>query len=618
MSSFKPDRLQVISPCAEAWDKMRGNEQKRWCDACHKHVHDFSQMSAREIEALLRVRQGNVCGRITRDENGRMVTRETQARLAPMEFVRLQPPPRRASVAPRLMLSAVLSLTPVGALHTAVPAQDPGAVSHDARDGKRRADPAAGTGDLSGVAMDPFEAVIPHVSVTLTEVATEQTRETKTDVEGRWKFQGLAAGEYTVTFHAPGFKTAVYTEVVVGAGQNVKLEARMDVGQVTMGGAIVQRSPTLIELYENSDLVSEAHVLTAGVRKPQNAVTAALTDTEDLAETTLALNLVHKGNAVLPVVHVYEQLGQRERSEFRPGETVLVFLKRQEESEEARVRDGYIVTDSLGGIKRLNIAQMAAYRNHLPQLKTVFADGRAQIPELAEWLTQLTEDRATRTEGASALGGSLRKMRTELASAADIRKHVAECRTPKCTEPHDPGAEVTPALLRARALAENDASLVASVLSDAQKQRLTNALYQADPITGDDHGLLRIAAEWEGARLVPWLVRQLRGMSESADPMASELIRVIADQSNHETLRRLASEFEENARYDDLFAQAEAQQKAEALASGAEAEEEDEDDAETLKEKGQKQIEANAGRKAMIRQFLQTAEILLAQPRPGK
>ena len=54
---------------------MSGDEQKRFCSKCTKHVHNLSEMTADEAEATLAVADGKLCVRFQRDAVGRVRTR---------------------------------------------------------------------------------------------------------------------------------------------------------------------------------------------------------------------------------------------------------------------------------------------------------------------------------------------------------------------------------------------------------------------------------------------------------------------------------------------------------------------------------------------------------------
>jgi len=54
-------RLQVNTPCDADWDAMTGDERKRFCDHCSKHVHDLSALTEPEARELLS--KPGICGR---------------------------------------------------------------------------------------------------------------------------------------------------------------------------------------------------------------------------------------------------------------------------------------------------------------------------------------------------------------------------------------------------------------------------------------------------------------------------------------------------------------------------------------------------------------------------
>ncbi len=56
---------------------MHGDEAKRFCDKCSKHVHDLSHFDRAEADALLNAQTaGHVCVRMARDGEGRVITRD--------------------------------------------------------------------------------------------------------------------------------------------------------------------------------------------------------------------------------------------------------------------------------------------------------------------------------------------------------------------------------------------------------------------------------------------------------------------------------------------------------------------------------------------------------------
>jgi hypothetical protein len=47
------DRIAIAKPCRARWDAMAGDDRKRFCGDCRKHVYDLSAMTREEAEALV-------------------------------------------------------------------------------------------------------------------------------------------------------------------------------------------------------------------------------------------------------------------------------------------------------------------------------------------------------------------------------------------------------------------------------------------------------------------------------------------------------------------------------------------------------------------------------------
>jgi hypothetical protein len=104
----------------------------------------------------------------------------------------------------------------------------------------------ASFGRLAGTVFDNSGAVLPGVTVALTNGLTGQTQATATTETGAFLFPQVQPGLYTVAMTLTGFRTAEFTEVEVNVGAERSLTARLDVGQlaetvnVTAGGSLVQ------------------------------------------------------------------------------------------------------------------------------------------------------------------------------------------------------------------------------------------------------------------------------------------------------------------------------------------------------------------------------------------
>src|SRR5262247_3981067 len=72
-----------------------------------------------------------------------------------------------------------------------------------------------GTGQVTGVVQDPTRALVPGVTVTLTNTNTGITNTQITNEAGVYTFQSVPPGTYSVTGALPGFKTSVTSGVQV-------------------------------------------------------------------------------------------------------------------------------------------------------------------------------------------------------------------------------------------------------------------------------------------------------------------------------------------------------------------------------------------------------------------
>jgi hypothetical protein len=88
----------------------------------------------------------------------------------------------------------------------------------------------APTGIISGIVTDESGAVIPNVSVSVINKATDISRVVNTDTDGRYSVPALAAGVYQVRVELKGFRT-LQREATVEVGATTIADIRMEVGQ---------------------------------------------------------------------------------------------------------------------------------------------------------------------------------------------------------------------------------------------------------------------------------------------------------------------------------------------------------------------------------------------------
>lgn len=86
------------------------------------------------------------------------------------------------------------------------------------------------TGRVAGTVTDPSGAVIVGAKVTVTDVATQVTRNTVTGNDGSYQVLQVPIGSYTVTVEAPGFRRLVTTPAVLRINETLRIDVKLEVG----------------------------------------------------------------------------------------------------------------------------------------------------------------------------------------------------------------------------------------------------------------------------------------------------------------------------------------------------------------------------------------------------
>jgi hypothetical protein len=86
------------------------------------------------------------------------------------------------------------------------------------------------TGRIVGTVYDQQGAVIPAVQVTVTNIATQETRVATTTKEGTFQLLALPIGTYKVTAERAGFRTVVSQDQKLQINQALRIDFKMEVG----------------------------------------------------------------------------------------------------------------------------------------------------------------------------------------------------------------------------------------------------------------------------------------------------------------------------------------------------------------------------------------------------
>jgi outer membrane receptor protein involved in Fe transport len=88
-------------------------------------------------------------------------------------------------------------------------------------------------GSVVGAVTDPSGAVVPGATVTLTSKQTGAERTDKSDEGGRYSFVNVLPGAFDLKVTATGFRSFVATQFEVGPNTVQRIDARMEVGQLS-------------------------------------------------------------------------------------------------------------------------------------------------------------------------------------------------------------------------------------------------------------------------------------------------------------------------------------------------------------------------------------------------
>jgi hypothetical protein len=118
-------------------------------------------------------------------------------------------------------------------------------------------------GSLTGLVTDPTGAAVPSVTVTAKNVDTGVVVESRSSATGNFVVPNLQPGTYSLEIAATGFKTWVRPGIVVFAGDNLRVDASLQVGaqqervQVTAEAPVLKTESTEVSSTMERKLVND-------------------------------------------------------------------------------------------------------------------------------------------------------------------------------------------------------------------------------------------------------------------------------------------------------------------------------------------------------------------------
>ena len=92
---------------------------------------------------------------------------------------------------------------------------------------------AVAVAEIHGQVLDPSGSAIPGATVKAIQTDTQYTRTTTADADGGYVLPNLPLGPYRLEVTGQGFKTSVQTGILLQVGNNVQINASLQVGTVS-------------------------------------------------------------------------------------------------------------------------------------------------------------------------------------------------------------------------------------------------------------------------------------------------------------------------------------------------------------------------------------------------
>ncbi len=149
-------------------------------------------------------------------------------------------------------------------------------------------------GNITGVVTDPAGAAVPGADITIVNRDTNATSKTVTTNTGEYNVPNLFPGAYRMEVSAAGFKRFLQQNLMVTAGGTVRVDATLQLGQVTeqievsAAASTVQTDNAKVSTLVENRMVDELPLVVGGsMRSPFNLVAVAAEARGD--GTTLSL-----------------------------------------------------------------------------------------------------------------------------------------------------------------------------------------------------------------------------------------------------------------------------------------------------------------------------------------
>lgn len=222
--------MRVASPCSVGWESMSGDERMRHCHSCRLDIYNTAEMTQKEVETLIRNREGRLCIRLYRRYDGTVLTKDCPVGLRAVR--------KRASKFVSAVFAALLSLVSISYSQSKDSKTNPVPSTNI-----ELTDLESDENELSGTILDPHGAIIAGATIKLYKNNDKKPLKTKSDDNGVFSFRNLAEGTYKTEVTFLGFKKAVYKNVKILNGKRTELKITLDIaGESVVVGIFAEES----------------------------------------------------------------------------------------------------------------------------------------------------------------------------------------------------------------------------------------------------------------------------------------------------------------------------------------------------------------------------------------
>lgn len=231
------------------------------------------------------------------------------------------------------------------------------------------------------------------------------------------------------------------------------------------------------------------------------------------------------------VEYYIDEEGSFEHSALQVGKRYLVFLSRDTESED------FYPTDYRAAGREITPANAGVYEKRLKELGKIIANKKNQIPNITEWLVQLSEDEATRWDGTSALARSYASIQYEV-TEEEAAEQPETGEKPKDQNLIDENfGEHSPAIAKSLTAAQKER------LSAVMLASLNKSLYGGEKKFDYDYALAELVGNWDKTRFAIYGFGALQGTERANTDKTRQVMSFVADMIDDEQLSAISYEY---------------------------------------------------------------------------